>query len=204
MAYSCRSISPAGSDERADPVPPGVVPHQVAIDRVELGGKRARIGQPVGPGPDRSARVEMLNDDGRFSCRYRIGGNIPDHHGTGSDNAVFADPDPLANDGAVTDPNVLPDVDRNRFPYGRLRSYRSCQSESAHKDPVGQHAAVPDLDLRGCTDPYSGTDQTAVPIAIRPSFRSDQTVSLTFLSGGDNCAVIPRATGPEDLHARAS
>ena len=62
--------------------------------------------------------------------------------------------------------------------------------------PVGQHAAVPDLDLRGCTDPYSGTDQTDSD-AIRPSFRSDQTVSLTFLSVAAIRAVIPRATGPE-------
>ena len=90
----------------------------MAVDLGELGGKRAGVGQPVGARPERDVRIEMFQNGSRIPRRYRIGGNVPDHYGTGPDDAVIPDTDPFADYRAVSDPDVLPDVDRDGCPHG--------------------------------------------------------------------------------------
>ena len=88
--------------------------HQVTVDLIELGGQRPGVGQPFGARLDGPARFKILQDDGRVSRGNGIGGNVLDHHGTGADDAVCADPDPLADDRTVADPDIVLDMNRKR------------------------------------------------------------------------------------------
>ena len=84
-----------------------IVAQQFPIALIKSLDELLRLGKKIGPRCNGSPCIEMLDDTSRITRRHTVGGNTVDDHGAGTDDAVLSNRYPFADDGAVTDPDVV-------------------------------------------------------------------------------------------------
>ena len=89
-----------------------IVAQQLPIALIKSLDELLRLGKKIGPRCNGFPCIEMLDDTSRITRCYTIGGNTVDDHGAGTDDAVLPNLNPFADDGAVTDPDVVFDPNR--------------------------------------------------------------------------------------------
>ena len=107
-------------------------------------GKGRRVRVPVGPFAQRLVGIKLLDDFGGIANGDAVCRDGLLDHGADPDNAVPADGYPLADDGAVADPDIFANGDGRGVSYGPDPVVNAVPVRIGDVGAAGDHAVVAD------------------------------------------------------------
>ena len=120
------------------------------------------VGKPLGSLGYRLVRIKALYDVGRITRCDGIRRDIMGNNRAGSNNAILTNNNPFAQYRAIAYPGVIFQSYRDGIPGDRaIVDVMPVRISQIHT--IGQHAIIPNDDLRSAANSHTRADQTIVP-----------------------------------------